>query len=211
MVAIGSDKRSTRQAEKSAATRARIIQASITSLVRFGYAQTTTLKVVELAGVSRGAMMHHFENAAALIYATAEELHQRRLNRHVSLAREYDHRETSKIVQRSWDQFRSDDFMAFLELAMAARTDENLAARLLPLQREYTERWYRQALELYPEWSEASDEFDLAFTLSQITLQGMAIALATESVSEKMVGPVLQNLEQQIRKLRAAAAERRAG
>ncbi|PAL21479.1 TetR/AcrR family transcriptional regulator [Sphingopyxis sp. GW247-27LB] len=200
----------TRQAIKSATTRARIIDATVRCLVKYGYARTTTLKVAEEADVSRGAMMHHFENAAALIYATAEELHQRRLKSHVRRAKEFDHQQTSKIVHQSWDQFTSPNFTAFLELAMAARTDQNLASILLPLQREYSERWYRQAIELYPEWEDATEEFDLAFSLSQITLQGMALALVTESMSQKMIEPVLRNLEKQILNLRATSAARRA-
>jgi len=197
----------TRQAIKSATTRARIIDATIRCLVKFGYAGTTTLKVAEEADVSRGAMMHHFANAAALIYATAEELHQRRLKAHVRRAKEFDHQQTSKIVHQSWDQFTSPNFIAFLELGMAARTDEELAAILLPMQREYSEKWYRQALKLYPEWAGASEEYDLAFSLSQVTLQGMALALITETVGEKMIEPVLKNLENQIKTLRATAAE----
>jgi AcrR family transcriptional regulator len=198
-----------RQAVKSATMRARIIDATIRCLVKYGYSRTTTLKVVEEAKVSRGAMMHHFENAAALIYATAKELHQRRLKSHVRRAREIDHKQTSKIVHQSWAQFTSNNYLAFLELAMAARTNEDLAAILLPLQHEYSQRWYKQALELYPEWDDASPEFDLAFFLAQVTLQGMALALATESLQQKMVEPLLDNLDRQIRKLRAAGVGRR--
>ena len=200
----------TKQAIKSATTRARIVDATIRCLVKYGYARTTTLKVAEEADVSRGAMMHHFESAAALMHATAEELHHRRLKAHVRRAKELDHQQTSKIVHQSWDQFASPNFTAFLELAMAARTDAKLASILLPLPREFSERWYHQALELYPEWKEASEEFDLAFSLSQITLQGMALALVTESVGQKMIEPVLKNLERQILALRTTAAERRA-
>lgn len=198
----------TRQAIKSATMRARIIDATIRCLVKFGYARTTTLKVAEEADVSRGAMMHHFDSAAALIYATADELHQRRLKAHIRRAREFDHQQTSKLVHQSWEQFQSPNFIAFLELSMAARTDESLAAILTPLQREYSQRWYRQALELYPEWGEASDEFDLAFSLSQTTLHGLAVALLTESVGPEMIEPVLSNLEQQIKALRATAKQR---
>lgn len=199
---------STKQAIKSAATRSKIIDATIRCLFKYGYARTTTLKVVEEAGVSRGALMHHFESAADLMYATAEELHQRRLEAHVRRAKELDHQETSKIVRQSWDEFASPNFTAFLELAMAARTDKKLASILVPLQREYLDRWYRQALALYPEWVEASEEFDLAFSLSQIIQQGMAVALITESVDDRMIDPVLRHLEKEILSLRAIASDR---
>jgi AcrR family transcriptional regulator len=197
-----------RQAIKSATMRARIIDATIRCLVKYGYAKTTTLNVAAEAKVSRGAMMHHFNNAAALIYATAEELHQRRLKAHVRRAKEIDHKQTSKIVHQSWNQFASPIFVAFLELAMAARTNEDLAAILSPLQREYSQRWYTKALELYPEWDHASEEFDLAFSLAQVTMQGMALALATESLDQRMVEPLLKNLDQQIKALRAVEAHR---
>jgi hypothetical protein len=119
-----------------------------------------------------------------------------------------DHKQTSKIVHQSWNQFASPIFVAFLELAMAARTNEDLAAILSPLQREYSQRWYTKALELYPEWDHASEEFDLAFSLAQVTMQGMALALATESLDQRMVEPLLKNLDQQIKALRAAGAHR---
>ena len=57
------------QAAKAAQTRARLIDATVRCLVKHGYANTTTPKVAEEAGLSRGAMMHHFENGTALIKA----------------------------------------------------------------------------------------------------------------------------------------------
>ncbi len=192
----------TRQAIKSEITRTRLIDATIKCLVNYGYAKTTTLKVAEVAGLSRGAMMHHFENGAALIYATATELHERRLRAHIKRALEVDHDRTDTLIQQSWQQFTSPNFIAFLELAMAARTDPELASILVPLQRDYTSRWHRQAIDLYPEWGDTPAEFNLAFWLSLVTMQGMAVSLLTSNLQQDMVGSMLKHLEKQIRALR---------
>ena len=48
------------QAEKSAMTRSAILEATIQCLLELGYANTTTALIANYAGVSRGAMMHHF-------------------------------------------------------------------------------------------------------------------------------------------------------
>ena len=48
------------QAERSASTRALLLDATIDSLVEDGYASTTTTGIADRAGVSRGAQMHHF-------------------------------------------------------------------------------------------------------------------------------------------------------
>ena len=68
------DRARTLQAAKAAQTRARLIDATVRCLVKHGYANTTTPKVAEEAGLSRGAMVHHFENGSALIKAAITEL-----------------------------------------------------------------------------------------------------------------------------------------
>src|SRR5687768_13069662 len=60
------------QAERSAATRAKLIRATIATLNTLGYTATTTIEVVRRARVSRGAMLHHFSTRAELLLGTAE-------------------------------------------------------------------------------------------------------------------------------------------
>src|SRR5712691_9686433 len=66
------------QAERSAATREALLDATIASLVEDGYANTTTSRVAERAGVSRGAHLHHFQTRSALVAAAIEQLSERR-------------------------------------------------------------------------------------------------------------------------------------
>src|SRR3954462_5114705 len=66
------------QAERSAATRQALLDATLECLVEDGYANTTTARVAERAGVSRGAHLHHFQTRATLVAAAAEHLTRRR-------------------------------------------------------------------------------------------------------------------------------------
>ncbi|MFN3458426.1 MAG: TetR/AcrR family transcriptional regulator [Novosphingobium sp.] len=190
-----------RQVRKSAATRARLIEATISCLVKHGYARTVTPLVAAEAGLSRGAMLHHFANGDALIRATIAELHERRLNafRRASQAHEGDVR---AMVRGYWQQLQKPGFIAFQELAMAARTDPGLAAILLPLQDEFAQKFQALAGQLYPEWTGKPGRFDLAMALSQTLMEGMRIASFTGAMDDRLIEPLLDFLEGSVKYLR---------
>ena len=62
------------QAERSAATRGALVQAARELFARDGYAATGREAIVERAGVTRGAMYHHFADKEALFRAVFEEI-----------------------------------------------------------------------------------------------------------------------------------------
>ena len=67
------------QAQKSAMTRDRILDAAINCFINLGYTNVTTAKVASVAGVSRGAMLHHFPSKIDIVRAAVEHLHSKRL------------------------------------------------------------------------------------------------------------------------------------
>ncbi len=193
----------TQQSLKSAQTRARVIEATIRCIVKVGYANTTTPQVAAEAGLSRGAMLHHFENGAAVIKAAIVELHEKRLRAFRRAADTGEH-DTAALVQAYWRQLQRPAFVAFHELALAARTNPELARILQPLQVEFRERFNAQAVVLFPEWQADPQGFNLAMTLSQTMLEGMAINLLTGAMDEAMVEPMLKLLEEQIKVMNPA-------
>lgn len=66
------------QAQRSAAMRQRLLDATVECLVTYGYAGTTTHRVAELAGVTRGAQIHHFRAKEDLVIAAIEHLAEQR-------------------------------------------------------------------------------------------------------------------------------------
>lgn len=65
------------QAERTAATRKRLLDATIACLNEHGYAGTSTTLIAERAGVSRGAQLHHFPSKADLVLAAIEHVFER--------------------------------------------------------------------------------------------------------------------------------------
>ncbi len=57
------------QAERTAETRSKLIDATIECLIERGYVGTTTLAVCKQAGVSHGSLLHHFGRREVLLGA----------------------------------------------------------------------------------------------------------------------------------------------
>src|SRR5262245_7833539 len=66
-----------RNVDRSATTRKQILDATIRCLETSGYGAVTNIRVAEEAGVSRGAMMHHFPTRQTLLVATVEYAYDR--------------------------------------------------------------------------------------------------------------------------------------
>jgi AcrR family transcriptional regulator len=119
-------------AERTAAMRQRLIDAAIGCLYELGYAATTTQVVTDRAGVSRGAILHHFPTKMDLMVAVAE------------YAAQYQDRTIRKMLAdtapgltvymaltwATWEVIIQPPAMALLEVMMATRSDQALAERL---------------------------------------------------------------------------------
>src|SRR5438105_15289583 len=55
------------QAERRAASRAALLEAAVDCLIKDGYANLTTRRVAERAGVSQGTQMHYFPTKNAFV------------------------------------------------------------------------------------------------------------------------------------------------
>ncbi|HVW81900.1 MAG TPA: helix-turn-helix domain-containing protein [Mycobacteriales bacterium] len=115
------------QAERSAATRALIIRATVDSLVELGHAGTTTLEVQRRAGVSRGALLHHFRSRAELLVAAVDELFAAQREAFYAAPKR---RGIDEGIDALWRTFNSPLAVAADELWSAARNDAELREAL---------------------------------------------------------------------------------
>ena len=68
-----------KQQAKSQRVRDAICEATISCLIKFGYGETSLLRVAEKSGFSKGAIQHHFPSKEDLMVAAADHLLQRPL------------------------------------------------------------------------------------------------------------------------------------
>ena len=127
------------QSERTAATRTALLEATVQCLVTQGFGGTTTTEVAHRAGVSPGALLHHFPAKADLLCAAVGhliELRQAEFRKAMAnLGPGTDRR--SAGLDLLWSMFSGPTFTAWLELWMAARSDPALAEAVIRLDREF--------------------------------------------------------------------------
>lgn len=139
----------TPQAERTAAMRLRLMEATVDSLVELGWSGTSTTVVSQRAGVSRGAQLHHFPSKQALVVAAVEHLTERRRHAMADAVRALpDVGRTRAVLDVLAEQFTSPVFFAALELWVAARTDADLQGAVAPLERRVGRETHAYALTL---------------------------------------------------------------
>ncbi|MER7168010.1 TetR/AcrR family transcriptional regulator [Micromonospora sp. NPDC000207] len=138
------------QQERSRATRARLLEATVECLVEHGWSGTTTTVVATRAGVSRGAQLHHYPTKAALVTAAVGHLTERRAAelRAEAQALPVGEQRLDRVVDLLAAAFTGPLFVAALELWVAARTDAELRAALVPVEARVGREMHRLTVEL---------------------------------------------------------------
>ncbi len=118
------------QQEKSEEMRARLRQATITTLMEKGFRHAGTPEICRQAGVSRGAMLHHYPTRNSLLLDAAMDLWREvpeRLRGLVGGLKEGEF-DVDAFVDGAWENLFDDDVvLPSLELTLAARGDDELA------------------------------------------------------------------------------------
>ncbi|MGK2932235.1 MAG: TetR/AcrR family transcriptional regulator [Solirubrobacterales bacterium] len=171
------------QAERRAETKGALLDATIESLVTYGYAGSTTGRIAELAGVSRGAQTPYFRSRAELVAAAVQHLAEKRIA-------DFHERFTDKALSIDqgldavWKEHQGEVFDAALELWVASRTDPELREKLLVIEREVAAAIAIEARSALgaPAQRPGFDE-DLIFALA--TIRGLALLRISNGVSSK--------------------------
>jgi len=179
------------QGERSAAMQKRLLDAAVASLVEKGYAGTTTLEVQQRAGVSRGALLHHYNSRADLMVAAVEHLSRNRVAEVLSTTTEAPPKErrTEWAVQVLWRTFEGPLYAAALELWVAARHDPELRAALQPQERILGQAIRSMATDLFGAGAGGSPAFAEALDLVIDAMRGAAArsVLRAEGHDEKLL------------------------
>lgn len=138
---------SNKQAMRAEAMKARLCKALIQVIDEHGYAEASLSRVQQAAGVSRGAMTHHFPSKHDLVCETTISMLDasfspiaRRLDGH----RSSEARTFAQTLNESWERVvDTPEGRALVEILVASRTDEALFKAL----RKRLQLWDRKSSE----------------------------------------------------------------
>jgi len=166
------------QAERASETRKCVLDATVACLLELGFAKTSTVEVQRRAGVSRGALLHHFPSKAGLITDAIGHLTERRgrdIHDRLSELPEGSAR-IDAVIDILWESFSGPLFCVTLEVRNAARTDEELRPVVVETELAIRERIMRQSKRLFGTEISNRPGFQCALDM---TLQIMIGAAAT--------------------------------
>lgn len=123
------------QAERSADTRGKLIEAAIVCLHRTGYSATTVSTVAAEAGVSRGAMTHQFPAKTDLMLAVVQHVFEQDSAFYgQTIATMEPGQFLLGLPEIMWGVISRPAGIAVIEIMLASRSDPGLAERLRELQ-----------------------------------------------------------------------------
>jgi AcrR family transcriptional regulator len=192
-------RRARTQADRRAETRAALLAATIECLAKYGYSGTTTVRIAELAGVSRGAQIPYFRTRAELVGAAIAHLAEQRARAvHAHFAAGPVSME--KALDVLWREHQGSAFDAAVELWIAARTDADLRRQLRRAEREVMKTIAREAeAALGTRARRPGFGEDLVFALA--TIRGLALLRISEGGSSKAVDALWEKARERLRRV----------
>ncbi len=165
-----------KQQVRSAKSQEKILKATLACLADHGYAETSLNRVVEMAGLSKGALKHHFPSKEDLIVETvnyllhrtevAFELHKEKWAKTKSPVGAY--------VAFLWQKLiNTKPYFALMEILNAARTDPALAERISFALQTWSDQRVRNA-DLFQS-SKGDEDVALLTTMTICLMRGLLV------------------------------------
>lgn len=133
------------QAERTAETRARILAAVFDSIADVGFQRTTTAEITRRAGVSWGAVQHHFGDKQGILMAVLEDSFNRfaeRLGEAPAADVALEER-VSIFVDRAWEHFGSPAYRSTFEILLHLQRSGGAAGPEVPWREPVLAAWNR--------------------------------------------------------------------
>ena len=187
------------QAQRRAETRTALLDATIECLVTYGYAKTTTGRIADVAGLSRGAQLPYFRTRADLVTAAVAHLAEQRI---AAFTERIGDRPASlgECLDALWEGHQPPMFDATLELWVASRADAELRAHLLRIEGEVNDAIAQAAdsalgdIARRPGFAD-----DLAYAFASI--RGLAMLQVTHGTTSRLVAEHWRHMRGHLLKL----------
>ncbi|GAB1692136.1 TetR/AcrR family transcriptional regulator [Krasilnikovia sp. M28-CT-15] len=136
--------------DRSRATRQRLLETAVRCLATHGWEVSTVGFIATEAGISRGAVQHHYRTREALILAALEHMFEERTTLLDALpdpegsGPERVHTVVTGLVEAMGGEL----FRAALQVWTVAAADPELRAAVVPLERHFAREVHRRAVRL---------------------------------------------------------------
>jgi len=166
-------------AERTSETRARIMSAVVESIAELGFKRSTAAEIARRAGITWGAVQHHFGGKDGILVAVLEDSFTRFAERLIDI--DVDgvplERRVALFVERAWQHFASPDFRSTFEILQHYAADSASEG-----QRAMLASWNRV-------WSRIFDDAHLSLT-RRAALQHFTISFLVGRASLVRFKPV---------------------
>lgn len=190
------------QEERSAATRAALLDATIGCLLEGGYAQLTMNRIAARAGVSRGAIVHHYPTKTALVTDAVRYLADLRISAVAGELREID-AGTDRVdaaLELLWEMHKGPLLRAVFQLSFGAPADDPTREGLGFLEGAVAETIRHHGQDLFGEHALRPDFDDILYTVLQ-TMIGLSVLPYLLPIDERDVRGRWRRTKIQLRRL----------
>jgi AcrR family transcriptional regulator len=163
------------QEERSEATRGQLIEAAVTCLSELGYLEATVGVVASRAGVSRGAVQHHFGSRADLLIAVVDDLG-------IALSRSKDippdlsiPDRISMSIDQTWQLLGSPHFKAVVQIWLAMQSEKKVFAAVKAKVAHIEDVLDKKWLGLFPDVRLPPKQVTMIRHVALATLRGLSL------------------------------------
>lgn len=155
----------------------RVLDATLDLIHEKGMAEASTVAIAKRAGVSRGAILHHYPQRFDLITAAVDHLLETETGkiRKVSAAFAGGEVDLDALIDYLWGMFSGRLFMITLDYLAVARTDKDLRRHLGPVSLKFN----RALDEIWATFFRLNDRergrIDITLNLTLCLLRGMGV------------------------------------
>jgi len=134
-----------RQAAKSKATQDKIINAVIALIREGGFAAASSTRIARKAGVSWGAVQHHFGGKHEILEQVLARSHEKfdQAMAGEEFTRGSLEKRIERFVNAAWEHYRGDEYMATLEILLASRAESGAGALIKLNHQSHLALWRR--------------------------------------------------------------------
>ena len=184
-------------AERTAETRTRIMTAVVEAIADLGFQRTTAAEIARRAGVTWGAVQHHFGGKDGILLAVLEDSFERFADRLANIDRQASSLEerVSQFIDHAWSHFSSDDYRSSFEILLnfgdAGETEDNVF-----WQGELMRAWNTIWAELFSEAALPARRTRVLQHYTISVLSGLASMKMIEGPSARIRGEELELLKE---------------